>query len=103
MSDVIDFLEKMGKDAQLRRASPEEVESALDDAQIDAPLSSAILARDISELYDLLKLQPMFATQMEPGEEEEAPGREEEPGKEEEDAPSQDVRLADSRLAAVAP
>ncbi|SFS16731.1 hypothetical protein SAMN05216570_3369 [Dyella sp. OK004] len=103
MSDVIEFLEKMGRDAQLRHASSEDMELALDDAQIDAPLSSAILARDISALYDLLQLQPMFATQMEPGEEEEAPSREEEPGKEEEDAPSQDVRLANSRLATVAP
>lgn len=100
MSDVIEFLEKMGRHAQLRHASPEDMELALEDAQIDAPLSSAILARDMSDLYDLLKLQPMFATQMEPGEEEDAPSKEEEPGREEEDAPSQKIS---SRFAAAAP
>ncbi|WP_266170904.1 hypothetical protein [Dyella subtropica] len=81
MSDVIEFLEKIGQDATLRHASPEDMELAMRDAQIDAPLSSAMLARDASELQTLLNLRPMFAFQADPvpGEEEEQPGKEEDP------------------------
>ena len=54
MSNVIDFLERMGQDAQLRHASRGEVELALKDAQIDSEIQVAILAKDQSRLEELL-------------------------------------------------
>jgi hypothetical protein len=54
MSNVIDFLEKMGQDAQLRHASQDEVERALTGAQIDPELQAAILAKDQSGIEALL-------------------------------------------------
>lgn len=82
MSNVIKFLEKLGQDAQLRGASQEELAEALAKAQVDAPYCSAILAKDTSQLQDLLGLRPMFYVQMpveEPQEEEEDEDNEEEP------------------------
>ena len=55
MSNVIKFLEKLGQDAQLRGASQEELAEALAKAQVDAPYCSAILAKDTSQLQDLLE------------------------------------------------
>jgi hypothetical protein len=54
MSNVIAFLERMGQDAQLRRASRTEVELALAGAQIDSELKAAILAKDHQKLEVLL-------------------------------------------------
>lgn len=76
MSNVIEFLEKLGQDAQLRDASQEELAEALAKAQVDAPFCSAILAKDASQLQDLLGLRPMFYVQM-PAEEEEEEDEEE--------------------------
>lgn len=55
MSNVIDFLEKMGQDAQLRHASKNEVKLALANAQIDRELQTAVLARDQPRLEALLR------------------------------------------------
>jgi hypothetical protein len=82
MSNVIEFLEKLGQDAQLRGASQEELAEALAKAQVDAPFCSAILAKDASQLQDLLGLRPMFYVQM-PAEEEE----EEDEGEENDEEP----------------
>jgi len=54
MSNVIDFLERMGQDAQLRHASQNDVEQALARAQIDPQLQTAILAKDQRKLETLL-------------------------------------------------
>ena len=54
MPNVIDFLERAGQDALLRRASHVEVELALANAQIEPELRSAILDRDMSRLEALL-------------------------------------------------
>jgi hypothetical protein len=70
MSSVIDFLEKMGSDAQWRHASQEELEVALAEADIAAPESSAILAKDATELQALLRQVPLFAIMIPPDEEE---------------------------------
>ncbi|MFC5741278.1 hypothetical protein [Dyella tabacisoli] len=83
MSSVIDFLERMGKDAQLRHASHDEVELALTQAQIDTPLCSAILARDASELQALLRQVPFYSIQMPIEEEEEDEGEHEDEDTEE--------------------
>ena len=82
MSKVIEFLATLGQDAQWRDASPQELTQALAMAQIDAPLCSAILAKDASQLQDLLGLRPMFYVQM-PAEEEE----QEDEGEENEEEP----------------
>lgn len=89
MSSVIEFLEKLGSHAQLRHGSDEELATALDEAQIDAAASSAILAKDPSRLQELLGTEPMFIVQM-PGPVIPGPGpdeEEEEDGEEDEEAP----------------
>ena len=70
MTDVIDFLERMGEDAQLRYASPEEVEQALVNAEISPELQAAILARDQIQLETLLGKEPLCAMLF-PGKEDE--------------------------------
>ena len=86
MSNVVAFLERMGRDAQLRYASQEEVAHALEESEIDSMLGAAVIARSTSDLYALLDLRPMFHVQMNPGEEEQEEEGEEEP---DEEAPSQ--------------
>jgi hypothetical protein len=54
MSNVIDFLERLGKDAHLRHASDGELEQALIGAQIDPAVREAILLRDQRQLEALL-------------------------------------------------
>jgi hypothetical protein len=71
MSSVIEFLERMGADAQLRHASQEEIAAALGDTQVDAALGAAIIARSTADLYSLLDLRPMFKTLENPGREDE--------------------------------
>jgi hypothetical protein len=95
MSNVIEFLAKLGQDARLRDASPEELAHALVQARIDAPLSSAILAGDASQLQDLLGLRPMFYVQM-PAEEEE----EDDEGEENEEEPRSSRTSGSERLTA---
>lgn len=80
MSSVIEFLEKMGSEAQWREASQSDVEIALAEAQIEAPFCEAILTRDTSKLEALLQKTPLFSI-MVPG----APDEEEEEGEEDED------------------
>ena len=54
MSNVIDFLERFGGDAQLRHASEDEVDVALKLAGIEPGLRAAIVGKDQSELERLL-------------------------------------------------
>lgn len=83
MSNVIDFLERMGQDARLRHASQNEVELALVSEQVDLDLQAAILAKNSSHLGALLG-QGVFCCMQEPGKEdddedddtEESPSRE---------------------------
>ncbi len=58
MSDVIDFLERWGRDAQLRHATGAELTRALASAQIEPFLRKAILAADQRHLEFLLGTQP---------------------------------------------
>jgi hypothetical protein len=71
MSSVIEFLERMGADAQLRHASREKIAAALEDTQVDAVLGAAIIARSTADLYALLDVRPMFKTTENPGREDE--------------------------------
>ncbi|SFS16734.1 hypothetical protein SAMN05216570_3370 [Dyella sp. OK004] len=67
MSDVINFLERMGQDAELRYASQDTIGTALADAQIEPQQRSAVLASDPERLRALLGHEPLFATLMMPG------------------------------------
>ena len=58
MTDVIDFLERMGQDAHLRNGSQDEVELALASAEIAPELRVPILARDEQGLQALLGQAP---------------------------------------------
>jgi hypothetical protein len=54
MSNVIDLLERLGKDAQLRNASDGELEQVMIRASIDPAVREAILGRDQRRLEELL-------------------------------------------------
>ena len=54
MSNVIDFLERVGGDAQLHHAPQDEVEVALKLAGIEPELQAAIVSKDRRELERLL-------------------------------------------------
>lgn len=72
MSSVIEFLERLGADAQLRHASQEDIAQALEESQIDSAVGAAIVAKSTSDLYALLdQQQPMFHVLENPGREEE--------------------------------
>jgi hypothetical protein len=58
MSDVIDFLEKWGQDAQLRHATSTELTQALADAQIDPFARKALVGGDRRHLEFLVGAQP---------------------------------------------
>jgi hypothetical protein len=58
MTDVVDFLERMGQDAQLRHASQDDLELALTSAEIVPELRGAILAKDQAQLEALLGRVP---------------------------------------------
>jgi hypothetical protein len=54
MTNVIDFLERLGQDARLRYASAEELDRVLIGAQIDPALRAALLGEDQRQLEALL-------------------------------------------------
>jgi hypothetical protein len=58
MMDVIEFLDRLGRDARLRHAVPAELERVLAASGIDPELRSALLAGDESRLGELLGAQP---------------------------------------------
>lgn len=97
MSDVIEFLEKLGSDARLFQAAKETVALALADAQVEAAAGEAILARNVEELQALLKVVPLNCFQSAPRregeeeEEEEQEGEEGDEGKKQPKKPSKSV------------
>jgi hypothetical protein len=86
MTSVVDFLERMGSEAQWRYASSEDIDTALADAQIDAAMRAAILARSAEEVQALLAQARVMCTNQtpaptpyeEPRPPQPAPGKEEE-------------------------
>jgi hypothetical protein len=54
MSDVIEFLEQLGRDAHLRHASRAEIGQALARSHIDPSVQAAILDEDPQQLEALL-------------------------------------------------
>jgi hypothetical protein len=58
MTDIIDFLERMGRDAGLRSATGAELAGALAEAQVDPSVQKAVLAGDRALLERVLGAQP---------------------------------------------
>lgn len=58
MTDAIDFLEQLGRNARLRHASNPELEQALAASGIDTNVRSALLTGDAVRLGELLGAQP---------------------------------------------
>lgn len=84
MIDAVDFLDQLGRNARLHRASTAELEQALADARIDPELRSALLADDPVRLGALLGAKPnvcCLVVKPDP----ERPDEEEEEEEEEED------------------
>jgi hypothetical protein len=54
VSEVIEFLERLGSDARLRQATHDEVGQALTEAGIEDPIIAAILSGDRMALESLL-------------------------------------------------
>jgi len=99
MTDVIDFLEKMGQDAQLRYGSQDDVELALESAQVAPELQAAILAEDQEHLKTLLG-QEVFCAMLFPGDEEEEDDTEETPSREEDGEEHAGSSLSGSQVSA---
>ena len=85
MSNVIDFLERVGQDAQLRQGSQNEMELAMTRAQIDPELQAAIVAKDQSLLEMLLGQGILCCMQM-PGKEDEDEDEDESPSRDGDEA-----------------
>jgi hypothetical protein len=58
MTDVIEFLDQLGRNARLRHAAPAELEQTIAAAGIEPGLLSALLANDALRLGELLGAQP---------------------------------------------
>ncbi len=58
MTDAIDFLEQLGRNARLRRAPAAELERVLETTGMEPELRSALLANDELRLSALLGAQP---------------------------------------------
>jgi hypothetical protein len=58
MTDAIDFLEQLGRNAHLRHAPIAELERALAASGVDASVRSALLTDDAVRLGELLGAQP---------------------------------------------
>ena len=85
MSNVIDFLERFGQDADLRYATSEMMEEALRGAGIDPALRAAILGKDQQTLEALLGAVPNICCTTHKEDEEEEETEEDEDEDEDED------------------
>jgi hypothetical protein len=86
MSDLIDFLERMGGDSQSRFATGPELEEALTRAGIEPSVRSAVLAGDRTQLESLIGASPIVCNMINvPDEEEEEEDDEDEDGDEGDD------------------
>jgi len=80
MSNVIDFLERMGASAALRAAGTDELATELTAASVDADLAAAILAADEASLRARLAPGKFYGIQLDETEESEEPEQEPEDG-----------------------
>ncbi|MEI7037146.1 hypothetical protein [Fulvimonas yonginensis] len=82
MFDVVDFLERVGRDATLAHASPDEVASGTLDARLSAEQRELLATRALLEVSALLDA-PMLCCMQFPAEEEEEAPQPDEPDTEE--------------------
>lgn len=81
MTNTLDLLEAIGRDASLRHASSEELGKTLEQAQASAALAAAVASGDRSKLFQEFgqkRMDPPNSTQGVPCEEDE-PEQEDEP------------------------
>ena len=71
MTDPIDFLEQLGRNARLRHAPTAELERVLAASGIDPELRSALLSDDAMRLGELLGAQPNICCLIEKPDQEE--------------------------------
>ena len=71
MSNVIDFLQRLGQDADLRHAPRTALELALAEADIDPALREALLGADQRKLENLLGADTNVCAMVSPGKKEE--------------------------------
>jgi hypothetical protein len=71
LSDIIDFLEKMGQECHLRDATDAELAEALEDAGVESVAQAALLSRDPHALETFLGTTPNACCLVDPGHEEE--------------------------------
>lgn len=83
MTDTIELLEAIGRDASLRHASAEELTKVLEQAQASEALTTAVASGDSMLLSRELGHKPMLPPQIS-----QVPGHEDdEPGQDDDDAP----------------
>jgi hypothetical protein len=85
MSNVIDFLEQLGRDASLRYRARDEIEQLLTDAGIDPALRDAFVSGDSSTLERLLGAKTDMCCLIH------APGDDDEGGEDEQDCGNDDA------------
>jgi hypothetical protein len=90
MSNVIDFLEQMGRDAQWRHIPGEAMEAALIQAGIEPPVRAAILGEDRGLLESLVGANPNICCMINHPQEEEEPREDDEEEEEEKKEPEEE-------------
>jgi hypothetical protein len=99
VSNVIDFLQRLGQDADVRPAPRMELEQALADSGIDPALREALLAADQRQLESLLgadtNVYCMMAPQKKEEDEEDVDEDEEEDEEDEDEDDDEDFEFED--------
>jgi hypothetical protein len=100
MPNVVDYLDRIGRDAELRYATAEEIERVLAEAQVEPAVRSALLD-DGSRLEDLLGVRRNLCCLVHPpNEEPEEEEEEDDTDDEEEEDDSEEVDELRRRLSA---
>ena len=97
MSNVIEFLERLGQDAELRTATNEQIDDALRSAGIAPALRAAILNCDQRRLEALLGADSNVCCMIYKEDEEEEEEKEGEEEEEEDDKDDEEAVLAGTR------
>ena len=90
MSNVIDFLQKLGQDADLRHAPRTALEVALAEANIDPALREALLGADQRKLETLLGADTNVCAMISPGKKEDDEEEDEDDFEDDEDEDDDD-------------
>ena len=97
MSNVIDFLERLGQDAGLRHATDEAVSEALRGAGMEPALQAAILGKDQRALEALLGADTNVCCMIYKEDEEEEETEEEEEDEDDEHEPDEEKTKSEVR------